>query len=199
MLGHSSAVCSSDQSSCYRYYEWCYYHVMCLLGYNRTCTLVAITGTTIPVPNLQVKLLQLIWRLGTRRFHLRVPDLQMSCSHLTECIDTHLVAPVMATRATDIPYFTVCRPHWSSVSDIVSICLYPLPIAHPIWLWIEICMHSCTPIGWNTGPRAPRVNELHIRKLVNVNVHDIYSIAIGLSFITKLCCIIHLIATVTFA
>ena len=37
----------------------------------------------ILVPCPQVNSLQLIWRLGTRRFHLRVPDLQMSCSDLT--------------------------------------------------------------------------------------------------------------------
>ena len=41
--------------------------------------LVAITGTAILVPYLWVQPLQLIWRSGTRRCHLRVPDLQISC------------------------------------------------------------------------------------------------------------------------
>ena len=33
-------------------------------------------------PLILVKSLQLIWRSGTRRFHLRVPNLQISCSDL---------------------------------------------------------------------------------------------------------------------
>ena len=44
---------------------------------------VAIFGATILVPYHVVKSLQLIWRPGTRRFHLRVPGLQMSCRDLT--------------------------------------------------------------------------------------------------------------------
>ena len=46
-------------------------------------TLAAITESTILVPYLQVRSLQLIWRLGTRRFHLRVPNLQKSCRDFT--------------------------------------------------------------------------------------------------------------------
>ena len=44
------------------------------------CCLLAIAGTTSLVPCHVVKSLQLIWRLGTWRFHLQVPYLQMSCS-----------------------------------------------------------------------------------------------------------------------
>ena len=44
---------------------------------------VNIAGATILTPYHVVKSLQLIWRFGTRRFHPRVPDLQMSCSDLT--------------------------------------------------------------------------------------------------------------------
>ena len=44
--------------------------------------LAAITKTTILVPYL-VKSLPLIWRPGTRRWNLRVPGHQMSCSDLT--------------------------------------------------------------------------------------------------------------------
>ena len=51
---------------------------------NRTCRLAAIAGVTILVPYYVVKSLQLIWRSGTRRFHLWVPDLQMNCSDLAE-------------------------------------------------------------------------------------------------------------------
>ena len=49
---------------------------------NGVCQLVAIAGTTVLVPCHIVKSLLLIWRSGTRRFHLQVPDLQMSCSDL---------------------------------------------------------------------------------------------------------------------
>ena len=35
------------------------------------------------VPYHEVKSLQLIWRLGTCRFHLQVPDIQVFCSNLT--------------------------------------------------------------------------------------------------------------------
>ena len=40
-------------------------------------------GLFILVPCPQVNSLQLIWRSGTRRWNLRVPDLQMSCNDLT--------------------------------------------------------------------------------------------------------------------
>ena len=46
-------------------------------------TLATITGTSILVPYLCVKLQRLIWRLGTRRLHLRVLDPQMSCRDFT--------------------------------------------------------------------------------------------------------------------
>ena len=46
---------------------------------NRACCVAAIAGVTIQVPCPVVKSLQLIWRYGTRRFHLRVPYHQMSC------------------------------------------------------------------------------------------------------------------------
>ena len=45
--------------------------------------LAGIAGAIILVLYHVVKSLQLIWRLGTRRFHLRVLNLQMSCSDLT--------------------------------------------------------------------------------------------------------------------
>ena len=50
--------------------------------------------TTVLVSSRGVKSLQLIWRSGTRRFHLRVPDLQMSRGDLTHC----LVTPYGATK-----------------------------------------------------------------------------------------------------
>ena len=39
-------------------------------------------------------------KIGTRRFHLRVPDLQMSYRDLTEQVGISFVVPVIVTRAT---------------------------------------------------------------------------------------------------
>ena len=50
-----------------------------LLGMSLTAVAVAI----ILVPNSVVKSSLLLWKYGTSRFHLRVPDLQMNCSDLT--------------------------------------------------------------------------------------------------------------------
>ena len=46
-------------------------------------------------------------RSGTRRFHLRVPDLPMSCSYLTTWEGTRTTVPVMATRVTRLTFFQV--------------------------------------------------------------------------------------------
>ena len=54
-------------------------------------TLAAIPGTSNLVACHFVKSLQLIWRSSTRRFHLRVPDLQMSCSDLISKWDTRII------------------------------------------------------------------------------------------------------------
>ena len=51
-------------------------------------------------PLCHVKSLQLISRSGTRRFYLRVPDLEMRCSSLTEWVCTSTVISVMAGRVT---------------------------------------------------------------------------------------------------
>ena len=63
--------------------------------------------------------LQLIWRSGTHRFHLRVPDLQMSCSELTKWVGTSYIVPITITRVTDMPYLdispsTCCKCDWES-------------------------------------------------------------------------------------
>ena len=60
--------------------------------------LVAVNGISVLVPYLQVKSLQLIWRSGTRRWNLRVPDLHMSCRDLTTwgcslCNGYHVTCP----------------------------------------------------------------------------------------------------------
>ena len=73
---------------------------------NRTCCLTIITAAGILVYSYHcVKSVQLIWRSGTRRFHLRVPDLQMSCRDLTTWQGTRIVASVIVVR-WNAPSFT---------------------------------------------------------------------------------------------
>ena len=55
---------------------------MKLFIHSETST-VASKSATILVPNLDVKSTQLIWRSGTHRLNLRVPDPQVSFSDLT--------------------------------------------------------------------------------------------------------------------
>ena len=50
----------------------------CICEWDMSVILVVITGTTILMSYLQVNSLQLIWKSGTCRFHLHVPDVQMS-------------------------------------------------------------------------------------------------------------------------
>ena len=67
---------------------------------NGACHSAAIAGAIILVPWHGVKSLQLIWRLGTRRWNLRVPNLQMSCRDLTSRSGARIVVPVIVTRVT---------------------------------------------------------------------------------------------------
>ena len=53
----------------------------------------------------EVKSLQLVWKLGTSRFHLRVPNLQMSCSDMTAWQDTRRTAPSLATATGQCALF----------------------------------------------------------------------------------------------
>ena len=59
------------------------YSVDKTMNYHGACRPAAITGTTIQAPCHVIKSLQLIWRSGTRRWNLQVPDLPMRCSDLT--------------------------------------------------------------------------------------------------------------------
>ena len=79
--------------------------VMRGLGQIEHVTLVAITGTIL-VSYLQVKSLQLVWRSGTRRWNLWMPDLQMSCRDLAMWQGTGLVSSTVT--AGDVPYLTNC-------------------------------------------------------------------------------------------
>ena len=78
--------------------QYCYISI--LFHEHGVCCLVVIAGVTMLVPYHLIKSLQLIWRSGMRRFHLRMPDLQMSCSDLIERWWTRIVVSLMATRVT---------------------------------------------------------------------------------------------------
>ena len=60
---------------------------------RRHVALVAITGTTILLFNIQIMLVQLIWRSGNNRFHLWVSDLQINglvperCNSITDALE----------------------------------------------------------------------------------------------------------------
>ena len=59
------------------------------------------------------QVLQLIWRSGTRRWNLRVPDLQLSCSDLTTWQGTRIIAPVMtAAKKCPILSYSSGLLHW---------------------------------------------------------------------------------------
>ena len=68
--------------------------------FNRACQLAVVAGARYSLVSTILSSLQLIWRSGTRRFHLRVPDLQMSSSDLASGWDTRTVVPMMAARVT---------------------------------------------------------------------------------------------------
>ena len=61
-------------------------------AYQWYVTLVAINGSTLLVPYLQVRSLQFTWGLDTCIFHLQLPDLQMSRKYLTTWQGTRIKA-----------------------------------------------------------------------------------------------------------
>ena len=71
------------------------------------------TGTTLLVPYLYVKSLQLVWRSGSHRFHLRVPYLQVSCKDLIICQGTRIAPPAMAAGWHALL-------HWKEQPPVVS-------------------------------------------------------------------------------
>ena len=63
---------------------------------------IAVATTLVPYP--VVKTLELIWRLGTRRWNLRVPNLLMSCSDLISMIG-HCDSSTSNSHQGDMFYF----------------------------------------------------------------------------------------------
>ena len=83
------------------YYHWPCYNNSCLYLYIYISlpetysighvTPVAFNGTIFPLPCIEIKALQLIWRFYTCRFHLQVPNLQMIRKDLTTWQGTRTV------------------------------------------------------------------------------------------------------------
>ena len=96
--------------------------------------MVAIIETTTLVPYHSIKSLQLIWRSATRRFHLRVPHLQLSSSDLTMMRGYQITIPTthQCPIPSNVPLFSrfwnwdlslpsECYPTWYSESVVHSL------------------------------------------------------------------------------
>ena len=82
-----------------------------------------------------VKSLQLTRRSGTRRWNLRVPDLQVSCCDLTSGQGTSIVVPAIAVRVT----------------SPISICLCQKDQKHTAYLNLSLYQGGCDInilLGW---------------------------------------------------
>ena len=78
----------------------------------------------------QVKSLQLIWRLGTRKFRVWVPNLQTSCRDLTIWLSTKKVVRVMAAQQyTPFPWVLPCCKY-----SFIRVFIFQLPLLGPIWV-----------------------------------------------------------------
>ena len=113
--------------------------------------------------------LQLIWRLGTCRLNLLVPDLRTSCSVLTERWGTRTVVPVMAARVTcPIISWALTRlctqiPLWSTSGypwDPVPMDKWPLPIS-PSALPIHLLQHVASQSAPHLHQWLPRTHQEH--------------------------------------
>ena len=84
-------------------------------------------------PIIFVKSLQLSWNSRTRRWNLRVPDLQLCCSgqkcNLTEWMGKALVAPAMAARATCL-LTPSRRPHRPGLQGALYRMMYTRLVDH---------------------------------------------------------------------
>ena len=89
-----------------------------------------LVWTTTLSPNLQVKSLQLIWRLDTCRWNLWVPDLQMSCSDLTRMIGYQDSSPSNGHQGT-------CPVHMQNIDQTLN--RWRNPIAYR---WAMDCLMS---------------------------------------------------------
>ena len=98
----------------------------------RHFNLTANIGTTIPTPFLEFKSLQFIWRLGTRRWNLRVSNHRMSCGELITWQDTRRIAPAIATRRH--------APFWFQTEQNLRKLYLPSSVTSAV--------RSCTRASW---------------------------------------------------
>ena len=121
-------------------------------------TLVAITGTTNIIPYLKVKPLQVVWHCSSfgcsHGFHLRVPDLQVTTTHLDEsvpgqhlqpgissdgCHATCAVEQFHKSQNASIPYPTMLHSEQK--------CAYSLFWMEHYGIWNR-CILGCTFLFW---------------------------------------------------
>ena len=104
-----------------------------LLNANRTCYLHSRRRWLANWYNL-VKSLQLIWRLGTCRFHLRVPDIQMDCSDLTKMRGYQFSSPI---NGHQVDMTCLIGSQWPVVfmCSVIESCEQP---DQSMWQWNPI-------------------------------------------------------------
>ena len=85
---------------------------------NTACRPEEIAAATTLVPYPVVKTLELIWRLGTRRWNLCVPNLLMSCSDLISMIG-HCDSSTSNSHQGDMSYFRLIIT-WNCIMEIIE-------------------------------------------------------------------------------
>ena len=114
------------------------------------------------------KSLQLIWRSGTRRFHLRVSDLQMSFRDLTSWQDTRTVVPAKAVAELNAPFLSRPRDTWlyfypwchEGLIPTVG-CLYPMRI-NPAAVPDSVCLRALQSMLIYTLPLKAASGEFNL-------------------------------------
>ena len=127
---------------------------------NVACRLVAIAGATLLVSCHVINSPQLIWWLSTRRFHLRVPNIQMNCGDLNSRKGMGIVVPILAVRLKCLIGFTHILTHWCRLTHI---CICKLTIIGSDNSWSPYQRQS---IIWNSAgslllrPLGTNFNEI---------------------------------------
>ena len=117
--------------------------------WNRVCQLGG--QDYCPVALFQ---LQFIWGSGKCRFHLRVPDLQMSCSDLITWQGTRITVPAMATRwraallgfKINMYMYNFHRYYDEACCGFFKCTLWDFMMCHVLY-WARLFVNS-SPIHW---------------------------------------------------
>ena len=141
------------------------WHVDYVIEITIHVTLVAITETSIPMPYLEhIKSLQLICRSGTRRFHLRVPDLQNELQRL-DCMSGCQNNSSHNGYWGDTPYwfffFFLIICDLNPIFQVTS-ALRVITARRAVWLVQDaLRVPSSTTQGLNQWPRVSAVSRGH--------------------------------------